>query len=130
MDITPQQFRRLYHRMLEAKPREFHISDKSSDTWGIVITRRVISGVQVWHSLERKTLTLALTSDTTKSLIPHQAKPSGSTLEISKSGWLMFRWDMPYIDGKKEPSKQPNMAKVVENIRYGFEWFRENRSDI
>lgn len=130
MNLTPQQFRRFYHRMLEPRPMRFHIADKTDDRWGIVITRTAISGVQVWHSLDNETLTLALTTEATKSLIPVGCIPDGSVAEISPSGWRMFRWKVPHVSGLSEPAEQPSMNEVIQRVKFCFEWFRMYRVDL
>ncbi|WP_372990834.1 hypothetical protein [Sulfitobacter sp.] len=129
-DLTPQQFRRLYHRMLEPKPKQFHIADKNDDPWGIVITRKVVTGVQIWHSLKNQKLTLALTTEYTRFLIPEGISPDGSLEERSPKGWRMYRWDIPFVNGTKELSGQPAMVDVIGHVKSGFEWFRMNRSDL
>ena len=130
MPITPQHFNVLYHRMLEPKPDRFHIAADTSDDWGIVITRRAVSGVLIWHSIKKSTLTLGLTTPEIRNKIPTQSVPPGGTEEVSPAGWRMFRWSVPKIDKTIEPQRQPGMADVVQVIHDAFAWVKSNRIDL
>ncbi len=130
MNVSPDQFRAQYHRMLEPRPNKYAIKKDSSDPWGIVITRVVVSGVQVWHAIEKQKLTLGITTPQMRALLPQNAVPPRATLEVSEKGWLMYRWEMPEIDVLKNPADQPNMRQVIQAVEAAFEWFRTTRLDL
>lgn len=87
---APTVFRRRLHRMLEPRPQRYHIAD-GADAWGIVITRTVMPGVQLWYSASKGTLTLGLTTPTVQRLIPEDVVPEDASVERSATGWTMYR---------------------------------------
>ena len=121
-------FRRRLHRMLEPRPQKYHIRD-GADAWGLVITRRVISGVQLWYAAERGVLTMGLTTPEARRLIPKGAVPPGAETEISPKGWQMFRWSVPSLSMNEPPEDQPGANVLVLQIEAAFGWFNATRSD-
>lgn len=124
----PTLFRRRLHRMLEPRPQRYHIAD-GDDAWGIVITRSVMPGIQLWYSANRGTLTLGLTTPATQRLIPPHLVPEGASNETSATGWTMFRWTVPVLDLEMPPEEQPGSQELLNRIESAFAWFNANRID-
>ena len=122
-------FRRRLHKLLEPRPSRYKISD-GADAWGIVVTKTNIEGVQVWYAADEGKLTLGLTTPRTQALIPAHAAPEGTVQEVSKTGWRMFRWDVPVLDLKLHPEEQEGTDDLVQKIKDAFDWFNSTRSDI
>jgi hypothetical protein len=114
--------------MLEPRPQRYHISD-GDDSWGIVITRTVMPGVQLWYSANRGTLTLGLTTLSTQRLLPPGIVPEGASNETSATGWTMFRWNVPVLSLELTPEEQAGTKELLEKIEAAFAWFNGNRID-
>ncbi|MFN3577829.1 MAG: hypothetical protein ACK4TJ_12735 [Tabrizicola sp.] len=115
--------------MLEPRPQRYHISD-GDDAWGVVITRKVMPGVQLWYSANKGKLTLGLTTPATQRLLRPGAVPEGATKETSATGWTMFRWDVPVLELEKAPEEQAGSIELLEKIKAAFDWFNANRIDL
>lgn len=124
MHLTPAQFRARYQNMLDMKKQRFIIKLDSDDPWGIVITSRALTHVQVWHNLPKATLTLGLSGEGRRYV--GDAVPPGAEPEDTGK-FRMFRWRVPVIDGSVPPHLQPGMAEVIDQIRAAFDWVRQNR---
>ena len=124
----PTVFRRRLHRMLEPRPQRYHISD-GDDAWGIVITRTVMPGIQLWYSANKGTLTLGLTTPSTQRLLPPGVAPEGASKETSATGWTMFRWTVPVLSLELPPEEQAGTSELLERIEAAFAWFNANRID-
>jgi hypothetical protein len=114
--------------MLEPRPQRYHISD-GNDAWGVVITKPVMPGVQLWYSAENGTLTLGLTTPATQRLIAKDALPEGASNETSATGWTMFRWAVPVLDLDRPPEEQAGTRDLLEKIEAAFAWFNAKRID-
>jgi hypothetical protein len=123
---APTVFRRRLHRMLEPRPQRYHIAD-GADAWGIVITRTVMPGVQLWYSASKGTLTLGLTTPTVQRLIPEDVVPEDASVERSATGWTMYRWTVPVMDLTLPPEDQPGAQELLGRIKAAFGWFSSNR---
>jgi hypothetical protein len=121
-------FRRRLHRMLEPRPQRYHIAD-GEDGWGLVITRTVMSGVQLWYSAKKGTLTLGLTTPEMQRLIPPGMVPEGASNESSATGWSMYRWPVPVLDLEQPPEEQAGSKELLEKIEAAFVWFNLTRID-
>lgn len=125
---SPTLFRRRLHRMLEPRPQRYHIAD-GDDAWGIVITRTVMPGIQLWYSANKGTLTLGLTTPATQRLLPPGAVPEGALNETSATGWTMFRWAVPVLNLDQPPEEQAGSLELLKKIETAFAWFNANRVD-
>jgi len=114
--------------MLEPRPQRYHIAD-GDDSWGIVITRTVMPGVQLWYSANKGTLTLGLTTPATQRLLRPGAVPEGAANETSATGWTMFRWTVPVLNLEQPPEEQVGSRELLEKIEAAFAWFNANRVD-
>jgi hypothetical protein len=114
--------------MLEPRPQRYHIAD-GDDAWGIVITRSVMPGIQLWYSANKGTLTMGLTTSATQRLIPSYLVPDDASNETSATGWTMFRWTVPVLDLEMPPEEQPGSQELLSRIESAFAWFNANRID-
>ncbi len=121
-------FRRRLHRMLEPRPRKWHIAD-GAEAWGLVVTRSAIAGVQLWYSANAGVLTLGLTTPRMQAAIPPDAVPPGAEAEVSRTGRRMFRWQAPELSLAEPPEEQAGAEELVAQIRAAFDWFNATRID-
>ena len=122
-------FRRRLLRMFDPKGRTYAIND-GDDEWGLVVTRKNLTGVQVWYAADTGVLTLGLTSPEMRAAVPPDVVLPGATEEKSPSGWRMFRWDVPRLDVREPPEGQAGAKEVVAGITGAFDWLRSVRTDI
>ena len=130
MDLAPEtRFRRRLLRIFDPRGRTFAIAD-GDDAWGLVVTKKVVSGVQVWYSAKAGVLTLALTSPEMRAAIPPDAVPPDAEAETSGADWRMFRHSAPILDLQQPPEDQQGTDRLVELIVASFEWVRRTRTDM
>lgn len=124
MQLEPPQFKSRYQNMLDMKKERFLIKLDSEDPWGLVITSRSISWVQVWHNFQKSTLTLGLWGEGRGYV--GNARPEDAIFEDTGK-YLMFRWNVAKIDSTIPPHLQPEMNDIIYRIKASFDWVRQNR---
>jgi hypothetical protein len=119
--------RRALLRALEARRPGFHVSDRA-DPWGVVITRRAMTGVQVWLDAREGRLTLGLTTPATRGLLPDAACPPDAVRETSASGWPLLRCTVAPVapDAVGTPDALAALAARIDAL---FGWFTAVRLD-
>ena len=125
MQIEPAGFRARYQNLLDVKKQRFVIKTDSDDPWGIVVTTRGMTWVQVWHNLQKQTLTLGLWGEG-RSYVDGAVPPGAQFEDTGK--FKMFRWSVPFIDIAKPPHAQPEFAEVLATIQSAFDWVRQCRA--
>jgi hypothetical protein len=125
VQIEPSGFRARYQNLLDVKKQRFVIKTDSGDPWGIVITTRGMTWVQVWHNLQKQTLTLGLWGEGRDYI--GDASPSNAQLEDTGK-FKMFRWSVPFVDITKPPHEQPDFAEILEKVKSAFDWVRQCRA--
>jgi hypothetical protein len=126
VQIEPSGFRARYQNLLDVKKQRFVIKTDSDDPWGIVITTRGMTWVQVWHNLQKQTLTLGLWGEG-RGYVGHVVPPGAQFEDTGK--FKMFRWSVPFIDVTVPPHEQSDFAEVLEKIKSAFDWVRQCRAE-
>ena len=125
MQIDPAGFRARYQNLLDVKKQRFVIKTDSADPWGIVITTRSMTWVQVWHNLQKQTLTLGLWGEG-RNYVGQAIPPEAQFEDTGK--FLMFRWNVPFIDISVPPHEQSGFPEVLEKTKAAFDWVRHSRA--
>lgn len=125
MQIEPAGFRARYQNLLDVKKQRFVIKTDSDDPWGIVITTRGMTWVQVWHNLQKQTLTLGLWGEG-RGYVDGGLPPGAKFEDTGK--FKMFRWNVPFIDITKPPHEQPEFAEILAKVSFAFDWVRQCRA--
>lgn len=125
MQIEPAGFRPRYQNLLDVKKQRFVIKTDSDDPWGIVITTRGMTWVQVWHNLQKQTLTLGLWGEG-RGYVDGGLPPGAKFEDTGK--FKMFRWNVPFIDITKPPHEQPEFAEILAKVSFAFDWVRQCRA--
>jgi hypothetical protein len=125
VQIEPSGFRARYQNLLDVKKSLFVIKTDSDDPWGIVITTRGMTWVQVWHNLEKQTLTLGLWGEG-RNYVTDAVPPDARFEDTGK--FKMFRWNVPFIDVSVPPHEQPDFAGILEKVKLAFDWVKQCRS--
>lgn len=125
MQIEPAGFRARYQNLLDVKKQRFVIKTDSDDPWGIVITTRGMTWVQVWHNLQKQTLTPGLWGEG-RGYVDGGLPPGAKFEDTGK--FKMFRWNVPFIDITKPPHEQPEFAEILAKVSFAFDWVRQCRA--
>jgi hypothetical protein len=81
--------------------------------------------VQVWHNLEKQTLTLGLWGEG-RNYVTDAVPPDARFEDTGK--FKMFRWNVPFIDVSVPPHEQPDFAGILEKVKLAFDWVKQCRS--
>jgi hypothetical protein len=123
--MEPSGLRARYQDLLDVKKQRFVIKTDSDDPWGIVITTRGMTWVQVWHNLKKQTLTLGLWGEG-RGYVSYVVPPGAQSEDTGK--FKMFRWSVPFVDVAVPPHEQSDFAEVLEMVKSAFDWVRQCRT--
>lgn len=126
--LTPQQFRRMYQNVLDRETRRglFQINTESTDPY-IIIRRRGVTGVMIWHQFNHDAVDLVF-DDLRRDIVGGKVPPGAVDHTGHNRSYLQYRWPVSHVDVTEAPFEQAGVKEAIERTVEAFDWVAQNRA--
>jgi hypothetical protein len=118
----------MYQNMLDEMSGvrgRYSVMTESADDW-IIIGKRSLTGVHIWHQYKHDAVELAFDGPR-RNIVGGKVPPGSEDRSEGNVSYRQYRWNVDPVDVRKPPFDQAGVKQAIERAIWAFDWVRQNR---